>query len=106
MKYRPKFLLISFASALLLAGCAMGATGGMQEGARTHLSPAQCTDLTALRHHEPLTRERNSSELSALEEAGYRPSLFWDPYYPEDLQTAQVQVDRWYQTECPQTRQE
>jgi hypothetical protein len=89
------------ALAFLLAGCA---AGGMQEGARTHLSPAQCRDLTALRNHAPLTHERNISELAALEEAGYRPAWGFDPYYPSDLQAAQSQVDRWYQTECQQAQ--
>lgn len=86
------------ALALSLTGCAMG--GIPQGGPRAHLTPTQCSDLTALRNHAPLTRERNVSELAALEEAGYRPSLFFDPYYPEDLQAAQRLVDYWYQTEC------
>lgn len=89
------------ALAFLLAGCA---TGGMQEGAGTHLSPAQCRDLTALRNHAPLTHERNISELAALEEAGYHPALGMDLYYPSDLQMAQSQVDRWYQAECQQAQ--
>ena len=76
----------------------------MQEGARTHLSPTQCRDLTALRNHAPLTHERNISELAALEEACYHPGLGLDLYYPSDLQAAQVQVDRWYQTECQQAQ--
>ncbi len=94
LKTRPMLCAL----ALCLAGCTMG---GMPPGApRAHLTPTQCSDLTALRNHAPLTRKRNASELAALEEAGYRPSLFFDPYYPEDLQVAQQRVDYWYQTEC------
>jgi hypothetical protein len=85
--------------ALLLAACAMNVVPNNGP----HLSAAQCTDLTALRHHEPLTRARNSSELAALEAAGYDPFLYYDPYYPDDLQAAQRQVDIWYQTDCQQT---
>ncbi|MFM0325739.1 DUF4148 domain-containing protein [Caballeronia glebae] len=88
------------ALAILLAGCA---TGGAQPGA-PNLSATQCRDLTALRNHAPLTRERNLSELAALERAGYDPSKFFDPYYPDDLHAAQRQVDRWYQAECPEAR--
>jgi hypothetical protein len=97
MKTPPKLLPMLSALAILLAGCA---TGGMQQGARSHLSPAQCSDLTALRNHAPLTHERNMSELAALEDAGYRPAWGFDPYYPSDLQAAQNQVDQWYQAEC------
>jgi hypothetical protein len=86
------------ALALSLAGCA---AGGMQGGA-THLSATQCSDLTELRNNAPRTHQRNLSELAALREAGYDPSRWFDPYYPEDLQNAQRQVDRWYQEECHQ----
>jgi hypothetical protein len=75
----------------------------MPEGA-THLSATQCRDLAAIRNNAPATLERNQSELAALEAAGYNPSRFFDPYYPDDLQAAQRQVDRWYQAECPQAR--
>ncbi|SAK80839.1 hypothetical protein AWB76_05465 [Caballeronia temeraria] len=88
------------ALAVALAGCA---TGASQQGA-TNLSAAQCRDLTALRNHAPMTRERNLSELAALERAGYDPSKFYDPYYPDDLHAAQRQVDRWYQAECTEAR--
>ncbi|EKS71125.1 MULTISPECIES: DUF4148 domain-containing protein [Caballeronia] len=88
------------ALAIALAGCA---AGGSQPGA-PNLSAAQCRDLTALRNHAPLTRERNLSELAALERAGYVPSKFFDPYYPDDLHAAQRQVDIWYRTECPEAR--
>jgi Domain of unknown function (DUF4148) len=101
MKSPPKIWPTISALAFLLAGCA---AGGMQEGARTHLSPTQCRDLTALRNNAPLTHERNISELAALEEAGYHPALGLDLYYPSDLQAAQVQVDRWYQAECQQAQ--
>ena len=85
---------------LLLAGCA---AGGMPGGA-THLSANQCRDLTELRNNAPLNRERNLSELAALRQAGYDPSRWFDPYYPEDLQAAQAQVDRWYHDECQQAQ--
>ncbi|SAK61614.1 hypothetical protein AWB77_02145 [Caballeronia fortuita] len=88
------------ALAIALAGCA---ASGTQESA-TNLSAAQCRDLTALRNHAPLTRERNLSELAALERAGYDPSKFYDPYYPDDLHAAQRQVDRWYRAECAQAQ--
>ena len=104
MKYAIQFLLMlcPLALASFLAACTMG---GIPAGApRAHLTPVQCSDLTALRNHAPLTRERNASELAALEEAGYQPSPFYDPYYPEDLQEAQRLVDYWYQTECRPAR--
>ncbi|SAL53228.1 hypothetical protein AWB70_04425 [Caballeronia cordobensis] len=88
------------ALAISLAGCA---AGGAQQSA-THLSAAQCRDLTALRNHAPLTRERNLSELAALEKAGYDPSRFYDPYYPDDLHAAQRQVEIWYRTDCQPQR--
>jgi hypothetical protein len=55
----------------------------------------QCSACAALKNNEPLTPERNRSELAALEAAGYNPFLF-DQYYPDDVQAAQRQVDRWY----------
>ncbi|WP_321795157.1 DUF4148 domain-containing protein [Caballeronia sp. J97] len=88
------------ALAIALAGCA---ASGAQQGT-TNLSAAQCRDLTALRNHAPPTRERNMSELAALERAGYDPSKFFDPYYPDDLHAAQRRVDQWYRAECPQAR--
>lgn len=89
---------VVIACVLSVGGCASGV--GQYSGAR-HLSPTQCRDLAALRHGAPLTRERNASEMGALEAAGYRPE--WaddDPYYPDDLQAAQRLVDEWYATEC------
>jgi hypothetical protein len=97
----PMLAVLAFFLVFSLAGCA---AGGMQEGAQTHLSASQCRDLTALRNNAPITHERNMSEVAALEKAGYRPTWGFDPYYPEDLQTAQLQVERWYQAECQQTR--
>ena len=86
---------------LMLAACA---TGGMQAGSGTHLSAMECRDLTEIRNKAPVTHERNMSELSALEKAGYHPGWFNDdPYYPADLEAAQRQVNIWYETECPQT---
>ncbi|NKJ49210.1 hypothetical protein CIC12_21225 [Burkholderia sp. SG-MS1] len=81
---------------LLLAGCA---AGGTPESA-AHLSATQCRDLAALRSNAPPTPERSRSELAALRQAGYDPSKWLDPHYPEDLQAAQRQVDRWFVTEC------
>ncbi|SPB17181.1 hypothetical protein NOV72_04385 [Caballeronia novacaledonica] len=95
-----KRLSMLSALALALAGCA---AGGMQQST-TNLSATQCRDLTALKNHAPPSRERNLSELAALERAGYDPSKWYDPYYPDDLHAAQRQVDRWYQAECPQAR--
>jgi hypothetical protein len=82
----------------LLAGCA---ASDMSQST-THLSTMECRDLAALRNNAPLTPERNGSELTALRKAGYDPSRWFDPYYPEDLQAAQRQVDRWFQTDCQQ----
>jgi hypothetical protein len=84
----------------LLAACA---TGGMQADTRTHLSAVQCRDLTEIRNKAPVSHERSMSELAALEQAGYHPGWFFDPYYPADLEAAQRQVNIWYETECPQT---
>ncbi|WP_109480860.1 hypothetical protein [Paraburkholderia sp. C35] len=85
---------------LALSGCAAGGSGG--SGSTTHLSAVQCRDLTELRNHAPLDHQRNMSELAALRSAGYDPSRWYDPYYPDDLEAAQRQVDRWYQAECQQ----
>jgi hypothetical protein len=100
MKKSPTIWPVLLAFALSLAGCA---TGGTPEG-MTHLSATQCRDLTALRNNAPITQERNRSELAALESAGYDPSRWFDPYYPDDLQAAQRQVDNWYQQDCHQAR--
>lgn len=86
---------------LMLAACA---TGNVQSGTGTHLSAVECRDLTAIKDKAPVTHARNMSEVSALEKAGYHPGSFNDdPYYPEDLEAAQHQVDIWYETECPHT---
>jgi Domain of unknown function (DUF4148) len=78
---------------LLLAACA---TGGMQAGTQTHLSAAQCRDLTEIKNKAPVTHERNMSELAALEKAGYHPGWFFDPYYPADLEAAKRHVNIWW----------
>jgi hypothetical protein len=93
----PTFALL----ALLLTGCAAtGAPeGGTQSG--THLSPTECRDLAAIGSHAPPTKAQRESELSALRKAGYSPSPWDDPYYPDDLQAAQRLVDHWFATECP-----
>lgn len=88
---------IALATATGMAGCATGV--GENAGTR-HLSAAQCRDLGALRHNAPLTRERNASQMGALEAAGYRPEWTDDPYYPEDLEDALRRVDAWYASEC------
>ncbi|MEM5388503.1 DUF4148 domain-containing protein [Paraburkholderia phymatum] len=102
MKNSPTIGPVLLALAFSLAGCV---TSGTPDGA-PHLSAAQCRDLTALRNHAPLTSQRNTSELAALEAAGYDPFRWSDPYYPDDLQAAQRQVDRWYQQDCQQARTE
>jgi len=99
-KSRPMLAVLTLT--LFVAGCA---AGGAPEHAGTHLSATECTDLAALKHNAPLTRQRNLSELAALEKAGYQPWLRFDPYYPGDLQAAQRRVDGWYQAECPQAQQ-
>jgi hypothetical protein len=63
----------------------------------------QCNDLTALKSNGTPTPERSRSELAALRAAGYDPLRF-DPHYPNNLQAAQRQVDRWYQQDCQQAR--
>ena len=106
MKNSPKVwpILSALMLALSLAGCVMG---GMPAGAQAgapHLSATQCRDLTAIKSNAPPTHERNMSELAALKAAGYDPSPWFDPYYPEDLQQAQRLVDQWYQEDCQQAR--
>lgn len=86
--------------ALLLAGCS--AAGTSQSA--THLSATQCSDLTAIRNNAPPTRQQNLSELAALRAAGYDPSRWSDPDYPDDLHAAQHQVALWYQAECQQAQ--
>jgi hypothetical protein len=81
---------------LTLAGCS---AAGLSQST-THLSATQCSDLTAIRNHAPPTRSQNLSELAALRAAGYDPSRWFDPQYPDDLWAAQRQVDLWYQAEC------
>jgi hypothetical protein len=98
MKNPPRKWLMLSPLLLLLAGCA---AGDMPQSG-THLSKLQCLDLAALKSNAPPTPERNRSELAALRKAGYDPSRWFDPYYPEDLQAAQRQVDRWFQAECQQ----
>ncbi|SAL87757.1 hypothetical protein AWB74_08251 [Caballeronia arvi] len=94
-------LSVVFASACLLAGCAVGE---MPPPGR-YLTDRECLDLTALRTNANPTMAQHQSELAALRKAGYDPSPFWDdPYYPEDLQYAQRLVDYWYQHECVPTR--
>jgi hypothetical protein len=83
---------------LLLAGCAVGG----RPYAGPHLSPTECRDLAALRTNAPPTMAQHHSELAALRKAGYDPSPWYDPYYPDDLQAAQRLVDYWFQTECQQ----
>ncbi|MFL9865440.1 DUF4148 domain-containing protein [Paraburkholderia fungorum] len=98
MKNQPRKCLLLSPLLIVFAGCA---AGGMPQSA-AHLSTVQCRDLAALRNNAPPTPERNRSELAALRKAGYDPSRWFDPYYPGDLQAAQRQVDRWFQTECQQ----
>jgi hypothetical protein len=94
MQAIPAVLLLT-----LLFGCA--ANGG-NASSQTHLSAAQCRDLTDIRNKAPATHERNASELAALRQAGYYPERRFDPDYPASLERAQRQVDIWYQAECPQ----
>ncbi|WP_408416362.1 hypothetical protein [Paraburkholderia strydomiana] len=70
MKDANKVRLMLPTLALLLADCT---TGGMQTGTQTQLSATQCRVLTEIRNKAPATRERNISELAALEQAGYHP---------------------------------
>jgi hypothetical protein len=42
--------------------------------------------------NQPVTRAQVRAELVQLEQAGYRPSLGFDPYYPEDIQAAESKV--------------
>jgi len=96
MTNSPTHWIMACALAVSLAGCAMGGTAPNA----AHLSPTQCRDLTELRNNAPPNRQRNASELTALRAAGYDPSRWFDPYYPDNLQAAQVQVDRWYAQDC------
>jgi hypothetical protein len=97
MKGAIKLWLVFPALVSVFTGCA---SSGLPTGTQTHLSAAQCRDLTEIRHGAPITRERDMGELAALERAGYHPEWSLDPYYPADLQAAQQRVNFWYQTEC------
>jgi hypothetical protein len=84
--------------AFVLGGCAAANAPPPPSG--RNLTPEQCRDLTALKNNEPPTKQRNMSELAALRRAGYDPSPWYDPYYPDDLHAAQRLVDSWYKAEC------
>jgi hypothetical protein len=90
-------LVLPWLFAIALSGCV---SNGEQAGQTLHLNAVQCRDLTALRHGMPLTSQRNGSELAALETARYHPEWSLEPNYPGDLQAAQEQVNRWYETDC------
>jgi hypothetical protein len=96
MESLQKWHLTLTAMALLLSGCVAGSVP--QSG--PHLSPTECRDLAALGTHAPPTMAQHASELAALRKAGYNPSPWDDPYYPEDIQAAQRLVDFWFDTEC------
>ncbi|MEM5370322.1 DUF4148 domain-containing protein [Paraburkholderia azotifigens] len=96
MRNASRIASILPAFVILLAGCA---TRGMPY-AGPHLTPAECRDLAALRTNAPPTMAQHQSELAALRKAGYDPSPWYDPYYPDDLQAAQHLVDYWFQTDC------
>ncbi|HTR09857.1 MAG TPA: DUF4148 domain-containing protein [Paraburkholderia sp.] len=98
MESLPKKCSTLIALAFLLTGCAAG--GVPQSG--PHLSPTECRDLAALRRNTSPTMAQHRSELAALRKAGYNPSPWDDPYYPEDLQAAQRLVGYWFDTECQQ----
>lgn len=102
MQSLPKIRATLTALALSLTGCA--ASGVPQSG--PHLSPTECRDLASLRRNAPPTRAQHDSELSALRKAGYNPSPWNDPYYPEDLEAAQRLVNDWFDTECQQFQTE
>ncbi|MEX3980771.1 DUF4148 domain-containing protein [Paraburkholderia sp. EG287A] len=99
MESLPKSRLTLTALSLLLAGCAAG--GVPQSG--PHLSATECRDLATLRSNAPPTIAQHQSEVAALRKAGYDPSPWNDPYYPEDLQAAQHRIDHWFATECQQS---
>lgn len=69
MKNSPKIWPMISALTISLAGMA---AGDIADGA-THLSATACRDLAAIKHHAPVTQERNRSELAALRKAGYDP---------------------------------
>ncbi|MEM5314551.1 DUF4148 domain-containing protein [Paraburkholderia sp. JHI869] len=96
MESRIKSRSTLTALTLLLTGCAVG--GAPQSG--PHLSPTECHDLAALKSNATPTKAQRDSELAALRKAGYNPSPWDDPYYPEDLQAAQRRVDDWFNAEC------
>ncbi|MEX3841524.1 DUF4148 domain-containing protein [Paraburkholderia sp. BR10882] len=100
MERRPKNRFMLTALALQLAGCAAG--GVPPSG--PHLSATECRDLAALRSNAPPTMAQHQSEVAALRKAGYAPSPWNDPYYPEDLQVAQHRVEQWFATECQQSQ--
>ena len=98
MQSRPKIHLTLTALVVLLTGC----TAGSVPHSGPHLSPTECRDLASLGRNTPPTMALHKSELAALRKAGYNPSPWNDPYYPEDLETAQRLVDYWFDTECQQ----
>ncbi|QGZ58636.1 DUF4148 domain-containing protein [Paraburkholderia acidiphila] len=98
MENRSKIRPTLTALALLLTGCT---APGMPQS-RPHLSSTECRDLASLRRSAPATMAQHKSELAALRKAGYNPSPWNDPYYPEDLEAAQRVVDHWFDTECLQ----
>ncbi|CAD6545595.1 hypothetical protein LMG27952_04332 [Paraburkholderia hiiakae] len=99
MQSLPKIRPTLIALVLLLSGCTAG--GGVPQSG-PHLSPTECRDLASLRRNAPPTMAQHASELTALRKAGYNPSPWNDPYYPEDLEAAQRLVNSWFDTECQQ----
>ncbi|TGP40307.1 DUF4148 domain-containing protein [bacterium M00.F.Ca.ET.228.01.1.1] len=100
MAGRAYVMTAALNAALLLAGCVAATV----PYSGRHLTPTECRDIAALRTNAPSTMGQHQSELSALRKAGYDPSPWYDPYYPDDLQAAQRVVDYWFQTECQQPR--
>ena len=53
-------------------------------------SPAPVASIA--QSNQPVTRAQVRAELVQLEKAGYNPARSADPYYPNDIQTAEARV--------------
>lgn len=84
-------------AAVLVAASATFATSafaaGYNVGPVTPAAQTAPTALVAQSNQHPLTRAEVRAQLVQIEQAGYRPGLGTDTYYPGDFQAAEARVN-------------